>query len=315
MNQAAVRTRSVARRLVKPVIGADAWAFLRDVDRSVKQFRRDRASSASASAASAPGKSGKSGQPEKLEQPGQPGKAKAAGAGKGLTALAKEFRTDKWGNHFYTPHYERHLKHLRDEPIRLLEIGIGGYNRAGEGGASLRMWKRFFGKASIVGLDIEDKSHVQEERIRVYQGDQTDPELLLRMNAQAGPFDVIIDDGSHRPHHILATFDILFPLLAPNGIYVVEDIQTSYWPEWGGSDDPNAPNTSMTMLKNLCDGLNHMEFVDESYEPTYTDRHVIAVHFYHNLVFVQKGDNNEGTRRRQILRKRYEPVEPAAPAV
>jgi hypothetical protein len=222
-----------------------------------------------------------------------------------LTPLATRFRTDKWGNHRYTPHYHQHLRHLRDQPINLLEIGIGGYAREGQGGASLRMWKHYFPKGSIYGLDIQDKSFVEEPRIRVFQGDQSDAELLTSIVDEVGPFDVIIDDGSHRPEHVIASFEILFPLLAENGIYAVEDTQTSYWPEWGGSADPEDPRTSMAMLKRLTDGLNYEEFVTEPYEPSYTDVNIVGVHFYHNLVLIEKGHNAEGTRKRQVLRKRY----------
>src|SRR3954454_15159557 len=70
-----------------------------------------------------------------------------------LTALAEQFGTDKWGRHRYTPHYEKHLRHLRQRSFALLEIGIGGYARERQGGASLRMWKAYFPAAQIVGLD------------------------------------------------------------------------------------------------------------------------------------------------------------------
>lgn len=211
-----------------------------------------------------------------------------------LTELAQEFRTDKWGRHFYTPHYERHLKHLRGEKFTLLEIGIGGYAREGQGGRSLRMWKHFFPRAQIVGLDIEDKSFVEAPRIKAYMGSQTDLEVLERIIAENGRPQVVIDDGSHRPEHIRETFRLLFPLLADDGIYCIEDTQTSYWPRWGGSTDRQDPTTTMALVKDLLDGLNYEEFLDEDYEPSYADRHVIAIHAYHNLVILEKGLNNEG---------------------
>jgi demethylmacrocin O-methyltransferase len=223
-----------------------------------------------------------------------------------LTELAQEFGTDKWGTHRYTPHYQRHLEHLRDEPFTLLEIGIGGYRRKGQGGASLRMWKHFFRRAQILGLDIQDKSFVDAPRIRTYKGSQTDADLLRKIVADAGGLQVVIDDGSHRPEHIRETFKVLFPLLHDGGVYAIEDTQTSYWPEWGGSEDRHDPTTTMALVKDLLDGLNFEEYVDESYEPTYTDLHVKSVHCYHNLVVIEKGDNREGTNRRQVLRARYE---------
>lgn len=222
-----------------------------------------------------------------------------------LTQLAKEFKTDKWGRHYYTPHYERHLGHLKNEQFTLLEIGIGGYARERQGGASLRMWSRFFPHAQVFGLDIEDKSFVDQDRIRTYRGSQADPALLQRIASDAERLEVVIDDGSHRPEHIRATFTVLFPLLNDGGIYVIEDTQTSYWPEFGGSENRHDQTTTMALAKDLLDGLNYEEYVDESYQPTYFDLNVRAVHAYHNLVVIEKGSNAEGTNRRSVLKARY----------
>ena len=103
-----------------------------------------------------------------------------------LTELAIEFRTDKWGVHKYTPHYERHLQHLRKESFTLLELGIGGYKKRRKSGASMKMWRWFFPKARIVGLDIEDKSWLTRGHIHAYLGDQTDPEILRRIIEEQG---------------------------------------------------------------------------------------------------------------------------------
>lgn len=214
-----------------------------------------------------------------------------------LTELAEEFGTDKWGAHFYTPHYERHLKHLRAEKFTLLEIGIGGYAHKGKGGASLRMWKHFFRRAQILGLDIQDKSFVDAPRIKSYRGSQTDEAVLKQIVADADDLRVVIDDGSHRPEHIRETFRVLFPMLPEGAIYAIEDTHTSYWPTWGGSVDLNDPTTTMALVKDLVDGLNYEEFLDDSYTPSYSDKHVVAVHCYHNLVIIEKGVNNEGATR------------------
>jgi cephalosporin hydroxylase len=274
---------SQVRTVMRPVLGQRAWTQVRKGGRKVRRFQLQRAEQLVARNAE-----------RELQE-----------LATDLRKLATHFGTDKWGAHRYAQHYQRHLEHLRNKPIKILEIGIGGYSRAGKGGASLRMWKHFFPKAQIVGLDLQDKSFVEEERIRAYRGDQTDPELLRRINAESGPFDVIIDDGSHRSAHVIASFEVLFGLLKDNGVYVVEDTQTSYWPEWGGSADRKDENTSMAFLSRLTDGLNYEEFVDESYLPSYTDTHVVGLHFYHNLVFIQKGTNAEGTRKKAILKKRY----------
>jgi hypothetical protein len=208
-----------------------------------------------------------------------------------LVFLARHFGTDKWGRHWYAQHYERHLAPLRTRAITLLEIGVGGYADPRAGGESLRMWKAYFPKARVFGLDLFDKAALQEDRIRILQGSQDDPATIERLLAETGPLDVVIDDGSHQNAHVLRSFDLLFPHLREGGIYAAEDLQTSYWPKFGGSLDPDSRDTSMAAFKRLADGLNHAERI--GYAPTALDRSVRAVHFYHNLVFVERGRNEE----------------------
>ncbi|GAB2780524.1 hypothetical protein GCM10027020_37570 [Nocardioides salsibiostraticola] len=222
-----------------------------------------------------------------------------------LTELATEFRTDKHGTHFYTPHYQRYFRHLRREAITVLEIGVGGYDRYQKGGGSLRMWKWFFPQAQIIGLDIEDKSFVDEPRVRTVIGSQTDESVLHQIIEDEGAPMVVIDDGSHVPADIIATFAMLFPLLPDGAVYAIEDTQTSYWPEWGGQIDRDAEGTTMWLVRQLIDGLNHEEFLDEDYAPSYSDRHVVAVHCFHNLVIIEKGVNDEGSNKRNVLRDRF----------
>ncbi|MFC6707215.1 class I SAM-dependent methyltransferase [Flexivirga alba] len=281
--------RESAARNIKPLLSDDAWQALRRlspqaVRRDLEKARKQVADAErSATEANARARSAE----QRLQQ-------SRAGAGDGLTALAKQFGTDKWGSwHHYTPHYARHLGHLRDERFTLLEIGIGGYAREKQGGASLRMWRSYFPKAQILGLDIEDKSFVDTDRIRTYQGSQTDEQLLNQIVDDADDLKVIIDDGSHRCEHIRATFDILYPLLPDDGIYAIEDLQTSYWPRFGGSADVNATFTSMALVKSFLDDLNWEEFTPVDREPSYVQSHLIALHAYHNLVFLEKGENNE----------------------
>ncbi len=212
-----------------------------------------------------------------------------------LTELAVHFHTDKWGRHRYTGHYEDHLGYLRKRTFTLFEIGIGGYAREGKGGNSLRMWKHFFPRADIIGLDIQDKSFVDEHRIQTYRGSQTDEALLTTIMETAGNVRVIIDDGSHRPEHIRETFRILFPLLRKGGWYIIEDTQTSYWPRYGGSPDRHAEGTTMALVKDLVDGLNYEEFHPKGHQPAYSELNVVAVYCYHNLVFIKKGLNKEGS--------------------
>ncbi|MDA0349663.1 MAG: class I SAM-dependent methyltransferase [Verrucomicrobia bacterium] len=222
--------------------------------------------------------------------------------GSDLQKLAVAYGTDKEAVHFYSKRYQHHFEPVRLKKLNVLEIGIGGYAKPKDGGESLRMWKTYFPNSNIYGIDIHDKSFHEEDRIKTFKGSQVDREFLSNVVKDIGDIDVIIDDGSHYSPDVIATFNFLFPFLAPNGIYAIEDLQTSYWGknlnhDWGGSSDKNAPHTSMNFLKSLTDGLNYEEFTEDNYEPTYLDKNIVSIHFYHNLVFLQKGDNNEGSNR------------------
>ncbi|WP_242117940.1 class I SAM-dependent methyltransferase [Aestuariivivens sediminicola] len=204
------------------------------------------------------------------------------------------FNTDKASGHFYLPHYQKHFRPYKFKKINLLEIGVGGYHESNSGGHSLRMWKSYFWFGKIYGLDIYDKSAIQEERIVIYKGSQVDKKLLNKITIEVGEFDLIIDDGSHLNDHVIETFNILFRKLKKGGIYVVEDTQTSYWPDKGGdSANFNNPNTLMHFFKSLADGLNYKEFMIAGYDPSYFDKHIVSIHFYHNLIFIYKGENDE----------------------
>jgi hypothetical protein len=181
-----------------------------------------------------------------------------------LTEIVIQHKTDKWGIHFYTRHYQRHLQHLRQQPINLLEIGVGGY-----------------------------ESPHEEDRITLFRGSQIDPIFLEKAVSSIGEIDVIIDDGSHINDHIIQTFKMLFPLETewnpcggghPN--LLLEFL-------WGDSYDLKNPKTAMNFFKGLTDSLNFEEIDRPSNRPTYFDRNTVGLSFYHNMVFIQKGLNNE----------------------
>ena len=106
--------------------------------------------------------------------------------------------------------------------------------------------------------------------------------------------NIIIDDGSHINEHVIETFRILFPRLKDCGIYIIEDTQTSYWVDFGGdSKNLDNPKTMMNFFKSLADSLNNEEFLIPNYEKNYYDKKITSMHFYHNMIFIYKGDNNE----------------------
>lgn len=157
-----------------------------------------------------------------------------------LRELALKHGSDKAGWHEYVHGYEQLLK---GRPVkRLLEIGIGTpngiwvmvqKNGVYHAGASLRMWRDYFPEAQIFGFDINPKALIHEERITSILADQNDFTSLhmavLQSTLDLSPgddprFDVIIDDGSHRPDHQIFSMQSLLPMLAVGGVYIIEDI-------------------------------------------------------------------------------------------
>ena len=134
----------------------------------------------------------------------------------------------KWSN--YGPIYDRHFADYRELPINILEIGVLK-------GGSMRLWEKYFPKANIYGIDIDEECQQYEsDRTKIFIGDQGDVSFLRNIKATIPRIDIIIDDGSHHPYHQYLTFTKLFPkLLKDGGIYIVEDIECNYW----------RPNTSI----------------------------------------------------------------------
>jgi hypothetical protein len=221
-----------------------------------------------------------------------------------LNQLAIIFGSDKWGSHWYTQHYQRYFWPLRRRQLNVLEIGVGGYEDDAAGAESLRMWKAFFRKSHVVGIDVEDKTRFRERRIDIRQCDQTNAQALTRLCDEYGGFDIVIDDGSHINEHVIKSFQVLFPRLRPNGIYAVEDMQTSYWRTWGGG--LGSPKSSMAFFKGLVDGLNHQEYPIQNYEPNYFEQTIVEIVFVHNLILIRKGENNEKSNDPESIQREIE---------
>jgi hypothetical protein len=119
--------------------------------------------------------------------------------------------------HDYLRHYDEIFSRYRDKEITLVEVGVAF-------GSSLRMWERYFPKATIVGIDIDPRcqNHAGGRRI-VEIGSQADAEFVRSIGNKYRP-NIVIDDGSHRADHIQCTFEAMYPFVEPGGYYVVEDI-------------------------------------------------------------------------------------------
>ncbi|WP_424812648.1 class I SAM-dependent methyltransferase [Roseococcus sp. YIM B11640] len=130
--------------------------------------------------------------------------------------------TDKASNrHGYLNFYDMMLRDLREKPVKLLEIGI--YK-----GASLQMWSDYFANGTITGADVRAGIETLEtDRIKPVHADQNNIIQLTELCMTRGPFDVIVDDGSHRWDHQMTSLVTLLPFVKPGGYYILEDLHTS----------------------------------------------------------------------------------------
>ncbi len=189
--------------------------------------------------------------------------------------------------HNYLPYYWMHFRDIRFAVEKVLEIGV-------QTDRSIRMWEEFFPHATIYGLDIDPAcEQLAGGRREIFIGDQSDRACLARVVERAGGyFDIVIDDGSHRVEHQLASFDFLFPMLSDHGIYAVEDTG-------GCVGDPGLATVSA--LKALVDHVMYWPrgFRPEDWphldrfprEASWADRNVIGVAFYRWIAFVMRGNN------------------------
>jgi hypothetical protein len=203
-----------------------------------------------------------------------------------LNELAIKHGTDKGPeDHMYTDKYEIYLEQYRDVEFNLLEIGV--YN-----GSSVKMWKEYFPKATIIALDIDPRcKEYEEDRINIHIGDQTDVMFLKDVFNQYGHFEIILDDGGHSWKQQIISFETLFPLLTSNGLYFIEDLHTSYVPKsiW---DD--YPITGINYFKSLVDKINlngksfcgYKEIGNQFLD--YYEKNIDFIHFYKSMLVINK---------------------------
>ena len=149
-----------------------------------------------------------------------------------LQRLFNLHMSDKARIHGYHRYYDTELP-PSSRPTRLLEIGVND-------GASMLAWENYYNhsRSRFYGVAYHNKKYedlvrekvARDVRTTVFQGDQSDPAFLEYLAKQIpSKVDVLIDDGSHIPSHQWRTFLALWPLVAPGGVYAIEDIETSYW--------------------------------------------------------------------------------------
>jgi len=186
---------------------------------------------------------------------------------------------DKWSHYFDV--YDRHFSKYRGKEIVLLEIGTFQ-------GGSLQMWKSYFGdKAKIYGIDINPNcKQVEEENIKIMIGSQSDRDFLKNVIKEVPPFDILIDDGGHTMLQQIVTFEELFGHVKPDGVYLCEDLHTSYWKEYGGGF--KRKGSFIEYSKNFIDELNAYHSKEESLPVSSFTSSVNSIHYYDSVLVIEK---------------------------
>ncbi|XP_055348368.1 demethylmacrocin O-methyltransferase-like [Paramacrobiotus metropolitanus] len=191
---------------------------------------------------------------------------------------------DRWTGYFRA--YTHHFHHYRGHPVHFLEIGV-------QSGGSINMWRDYFGAGLMYyGLDIDQRCRrFTRENVTIFIGDQGNADTLRNFSRQWPPFDIILDDGGHSTQQQLVSFEILFPLVKMGGVYVIEDLHTSYWKEYGGSSERHA-DTMIERTKMWIDVLNLQHNRNAAFRNNSqnSELHGLmdSLHFYDSMVFIVK---------------------------
>ncbi|KAL6891995.1 hypothetical protein GGI43DRAFT_387232 [Trichoderma evansii] len=177
--------------------------------------------------------------------------------------IARKYGTDKVTTHKYQFMYDKYLLGIRDGQLKVLEIGLGCNMDYGPG-ASYYTWLEYFSHVNLYFIEYDgqcaNKYQDKTANAHVFIGDQADTLFLAKFFAEAttdGLFDIIIDDGGHTMDQQITSLEFLWKAVKPGGLYVIEDLQTSYWESFGGSSlgKSSSKETTITYLYQLVDDL------------------------------------------------------------
>ena len=166
-----------------------------------------------------------------------------------LNKIAQSYGTDKSSDyHNYCDKYSNYLPFKRYDKLNIMEIGVLD-------GQSVKTWKEYFYRSKITGVDINPNcKQYEEDNISIEIGSQADNVFLLDVMREHGPFDMILDDGSHMNSHVIFSFEHLFDSVKSGGVYIVEDCATSYWSDYEGGF--RKETTMIEYFKRLVDDIN-----------------------------------------------------------
>jgi len=185
----------------------------------------------------------------------------------------------KWNHYFEI--YDRHFSRFRGTDVHIVEFGVSQ-------GGSLQMWKKYFGPdCKILGVDINPHcKDLEEDQVEIVIGDQGDRKFLKSIANKIPRIDILIDDGGHRMRQQINTFEELFPHIDKKGVYLCEDLHTSYWPGFGGGYGKRG--SFIEYSKDFIDYINAWHSMSKKLSVTEFTESVHSLHFYNSILVIEK---------------------------
>jgi hypothetical protein len=195
----------------------------------------------------------------------------------------------KWMHYFEI--YDRHFARFRGGDVHVLEFGVSQ-------GGSLDLWKDYFGpRCKIHGVDINPHCKALEnEDVTIFIGDQEDRAFLQSLATKIPRIDILIDDGGHTMRQQIATFEELFGHVAENGVYLCEDLHTSYWSKWGGGYRRHG--TFIEYAKGFIDRIHAWHSHSPALKVDDFTRSAHSLHFYDSVLVIEKRPMTEPVHRK-----------------
>lgn len=208
---------------------------------------------------------------------------------------------DKWLHYFEI--YDKNFKKYKDRAVNVLEIGVG------KGGSS-KMWRSYFGeKANIYAIEINpDAKAYEAERIKIFIGDQADRQFIREVLSKIPQIDIVIDDGGHTTNQQITSFEEIYPTMSVDGMYLVEDTHTNYWPNF---IDTENKETFIEYSKKLVDLLHEWWWYDARNFERFCQPHeqrigkalgndfaksTLSINFYDSVIVFERGRKEEPYR-------------------
>lgn len=226
-----------------------------------------------------------------------------------IASIMARTGTDKLTRHAYDRYYELHLRDFRDkENVCIMEIGV-------QSGISMQLWSEYFTRpAAIHGIsygqdtvNVDQKKVVCDwnpaacDKVKIFSGDQSDPKFLKSISDEH-KYDIIIDDASHFPRHQIISLRYLFSVLNPGGLYIIEDLETSYWNEPGASlygysisagIGASPEVNAIEKLKQFVDVLMRFHMAHPNLQVLPEDEKMFSITFGQGLAIIRKSTESD----------------------